>query len=79
MNLKFHMQRDQTAGFRPVKVSLVENPIWPPILKMAKPLKSTFSPEWLGIFGCNFVCITSGILMLSDIKMKKICSEIRSQ
>ena len=49
MNLKFHMIRLQS--FRPVKVSLVENPKWPQILKIAKPIKSTFSPEWLGIFG----------------------------
>ena len=58
---------------------MVENPRWPPILKIAKPLKSTFSPEWLGIFGWNFVCIISGTLVISGIKMNKICCGIRSQ
>ena len=66
-------------GFRPVKVSLIENTRWPSVLKKAKPLKSTFSPEWLGIFGWNFVCRIFGTLVLSDIRMKKICCGIRSQ
>ena len=30
-----------------MKFSLVENARWPPILKIAKPIKSTFCPEWL--------------------------------
>ena len=65
---------------RPVKVNLVEKPRWPSILKLAKPLKLTFfSPEWLGMFGWYFVYIMSGTLVLSDIKMKKICSGRRSQ
>ena len=80
MNLKFHMQHDQTSkSFRLVKFSRVENSRWPPLLKIAKPIKSLFSPERLGIFGCNFVWNISATLMLIGIKMKKICLEIRSQ
>ena len=37
-------------GFRIVKFSLVENSRWPLLLKIAKLIKSSFSPEWLGIF-----------------------------
>ena len=65
--------------FRIVKFSRVENSGWPPLLKIAKLSKSSFPPERLGIFGWNFVWSTSGTLMLIDIKMKKICSWIRSQ
>ena len=42
MNLKFHMHHDQTAGLQTCKSQLVENPKWPPILKITKPLKSIF-------------------------------------
>ena len=42
-------------GFGPVKVSLVENPRWPPILKIAKPLKSTF--------------LQNGLVFLAEIYM----------
>ena len=40
-------------GFRTINFSLVENSRWPPLLKIAELLKSSFSPEWLGIFGRN--------------------------
>ena len=51
-----HMQHDQTQrirlqDFRIIKFSLVENSRWPPLLKVAKLIKSPFSPERLGIFG----------------------------
>ena len=36
MNLKFHMQHDQTPRLR----SPVKNSRWPPILKIAKLIKS---------------------------------------
>ena len=37
-------------------------------------LKS-ISPKWLGIFGWNFVWNINGILVLTDIKMKKNVTE----
>ena len=44
MNFKFHMQHDQTAGLQPCRESKIAA-----ILKVAKPFKLTFSPEWLRI------------------------------
>ena len=51
MNLKFHMQHDQTSRLQIANFSLIENSRWPPLLKIAKQIKSSFSPERLGIFG----------------------------
>ena len=66
-------------GFRIVKISLVENSRWPPLLKIAKLLKSSFSPEWFGMFGLNFVLGINRTLMVNDIRMKRIYGGIRSQ
>ena len=55
MNLKFHMQHDQTQDFRIVKFSLVKNLRWLAVLKIAEQIKSAFSPERLCVFGRNFV------------------------
>ena len=63
-------------GFRTRKLSLVENPRWPQVLKISKLLKSTFSPELLRIFGWIFAWIISGTLVFKNIKMKNICSRI---
>ena len=63
-------------GFRIVKISLVENSRWPPLLKIAKLIKSSFSPERLGIFGWNFVWGISRTLVLIGIKMKKSLAEL---
>ena len=41
-------------GFRIVKFSLVENSRWPPLLKIAKLIKLSISPERLDKFGWNF-------------------------
>ena len=38
-------------GLRNIKLGQVEYPRWPPLLKIAKITKSTFSPEPLDIFG----------------------------
>ena len=38
-------------GLRIIKLGQVEYPRWPPLLKIAKITKSTFSPEPLDIFG----------------------------
>ena len=77
--LNFICSMIRLQGFRIVKFSLVENSRWPQLVKIAKLLISSFSPEWLGIFGRNFVWSISRTLMLIGIKMKKICSGSRSQ
>ena len=77
--LNFICSMVRLRGFRTVKFSRVENSRWPPLLKIAKLIKSWFSPEQLGIFGWNFVWSISRILMWIGIKMKKIISGIRSQ
>ena len=46
MVLKFHMQPDQTAGLENDKIQHRCKSV-----KLAKPIKSTFSSEPLGIFG----------------------------
>ena len=48
--LNFICSMIRLQEFRIVKFSLVENSRWPPLLKIAKLLKSSFSPERLGIF-----------------------------
>ena len=55
MILKFHMQHDKAAGLQKNKIQAAREQIWPLLLKIAKPLKSNFPPEPLGIFGLNFV------------------------
>ena len=60
------------------KFSVLESPRWPPVLKIAKPMKSTFSPERLGIFGFNLAWLISENLVFKNIKMK-ICSGDRLQ
>ena len=77
--LNFICSMIRLQGFRTINFSLVENSRWPPLLKIAELLKSSFSPEWLGIFGRNFVWSISRTLMLIGIKMKKICTGSRLQ
>ena len=77
--LNFICSMIRLQSFRIVKFSRVENSRWPPLLKIAKLLKSPFSPERLGIFGWNLVSNFSRTLMLIDIKIKKFCGGIRSQ
>ena len=55
MVLKLQMQYDEVAGHQNDKISLVENQKVALLLKKAKPLKSTFSPEPLDLFGRNIV------------------------
>ena len=45
MVLKFHMQHDEAAGLQNDKIQAGRNQIWPLLLKIANPLKSTFPPE----------------------------------
>ena len=51
MCLKFYMQHNQTSGLQnDKKFGMVENPRWPPMLNIAKPIKSTFSLECLSVW-----------------------------
>ena len=43
----------------------------PPLLKLAKAIKSTSSPEPFGIFGLNFACSMSGTLVFQIIYIKQ--------
>ena len=53
------------------KFSVVENAGWLPVLKIAKTIKSTFSPERLGIFDRKFARIISETLVFKDQNQKK--------
>ena len=74
MVLKFHIQHDKAAG-------LLNDKKYPLLLKIAKALKSTFSPEPLDIFRRNFVKAIGCTLIVRIVKMKerKNYSRIRSQ
>ena len=47
MILKFHMQHDKAAGLQKDKIQAARESV----AKIAIPLKSTFSPEPLDLFG----------------------------
>ena len=49
MTLKFHMQHDKAGGLQKNKIQAAREGLL--LLKIAKPLKSTFLPEPLDIFG----------------------------
>ena len=51
MVLKFYMQHDKAAGLQNDKIKAGQESVWPLLLKIAKPLKSTFPPEPVDIFG----------------------------
>ena len=76
-NFMYSMIRLQ--DIRIVKFSLFENSRLPQILKIAKLIKSLFSPERLDILGWNCVWSISRTLMMNLTKMKKICCRIGSQ
>ena len=72
MVLIFHMQHHQSAGLYSGKIqSGWESKTAADTKKIARPLKSTFSPEWLGMFGWNFVWCIIGTLGFIVIKMRK--------
>ena len=66
-------------GFRTINLGYVKNPRWRPLLKIAKPSKSTFSPEPLDIIGYKFDWNINGTLVLKIMKIKKKHSRVRSQ
>ena len=71
--LKCYMEHDLAP------VSQVEYPRWPPLLKIAKITKSTFSPESLDIFRCILAWNINGTYVFRIVKMRKICSVVLSQ
>ena len=58
-------------GFRIINLGKVKNPRWPPLLKIAKPSKSTFSPEPLDIIGYKFDWNINGTLVFKIMKIIK--------
>ena len=77
----FRCSVTRLQGFRMIKFSLVKNPRWPSILKIAKPMKSFFSPEPLYTFSWNLIWSINGTLVFMNIKIKiikKIYSGIKS-
>ena len=55
MVLKFHMHYDEANGLQNDKIQSGRESIWSLLLKIAKPLKSTFPPEALHTLDLNFV------------------------
>ena len=51
MILKFHMQHDKAAGLQKNEIQAAWESTMATVAKIAKPLKSTFPPEPLEIFG----------------------------
>ena len=74
--LNFICSMIRFQGFRIVKFRRVENSRCPPLLKISKLIKSSFSPEGLSIFGWNFVWHIILTLMLIGIKIKKNIAEL---
>ena len=58
-------------GFGTINLGLVKNPRWRPLLKIAKPSKSTFSPEPLDLIGYKFDRNINGTLVFKIMKIKK--------
>ena len=51
MGLKFHMQHNEAAGLKKNIIQAARESNVATVAKIAKPLKSTFPPEPLDIFG----------------------------
>ena len=52
MSLEFHMEHDSTPGLQADRIQPgQESKMGADTKKIAKPLKSTFSAEWQGVFG----------------------------
>ena len=77
--LKFYMEHDLAPGSQNYKLGQVEYTRWPPLLKIAKITKSTFSPEPLDIFGWILAWNINGTQVFRIVKMIKICSVVLSQ
>ena len=76
-NFTWSMIRLQS--FRITNLGKVKNPRWPPLLKIAKPSKLTFSPEPLDIIGYKFDWNINGTLVFKIMKIRKKHSRVRSQ
>ena len=63
-------------GFGIIKLGQVQNPRWPPLLKIAKTTKQTSSQKPLGIISCQFAWRVRGTLVLKIVKIKKSTAEL---
>ena len=79
MNLKFHMQYDQTPRLQNNKIQSGREFKMAAITKNSKTIKIVIFSRMANIFGRNFVGSISRSLMLIGIKMKKICTGSRLQ
>ena len=79
MNITFHMQHNQTADLQTCKSQPGRESKMAVDTKSSKTIRINFSSRMAGYIWLKFVCNIYGTLLLSDIKMKKICSGHRSQ
>ena len=79
MNLKFHMQHDQTAGLQICKSQSGPESKMATNTKNSKTIKINLFLQNRLVYLAEILYVLSGTLVLSDIKMKKICSRIRLQ
>ena len=76
MNLKFHMQHDQTPRHQNNKIKSGGEFKMAAVTKNSKTIKIAISPEQLSIFAWNFVWSINMTLMLINIKWKKSVAEL---
>ena len=69
--VKFHLKYDQTPGFQNYEFGLGQESKMASTTKIAKPSKSTFSPEPLDIIGYKFDRNSNGTLVFKIMKKKK--------
>ena len=79
MNLKFHMQHDQTAGLQTCKSQSDQESKMAADTKNSQTIKINIFSRMAWYIWLKFCMYYSEALVLSDIKMKKICSGIWSQ
>ena len=71
MNLKFHMQHDQTAGLQTCKSQPGRESKMAANTKNSKTIKINFFSRMAWYYGWNFVCSITGTLVFMNINMKK--------
>ena len=79
MNLKFHMQHDQTLGLQNSKIQSGREFKMAAITKNNKTNKIVIFSRTTRYIWLKFCMNINRTSMLIDIKMKKICSLIRSE
>ena len=76
MNIKFHMQHDQTAGLQTGKLQPSRESKMAADTKNSKTNKTNFFSRRAEYVWLKFTWRMCGTLVFSDIKMKNICSGI---